>query len=112
MRRFKLIQIFLFVFALTASGSNSIQADTNLICLKPTDIGIDSILSVRPVRGPLKDLLGRCNLLNNVETVRYFSEEAFSKGALIGLSSGCLKWVYYLNLAELLQLIKAQSCPR
>ena len=106
------VRPFLLAFILTALLSEGVLASSNLNCLKPTDIGIDNILSVRPVRGPLKELLGRCTLLHNVETVRYFSEKSLDRGTLIGLGSGCVRWVYYLNLADLLQLMKSQSCPR
>ena len=108
----KHINVIIFVFFLYIHAPSPINAASSLNCLKPTDIGIDHILSVRPVRGPLKELLGRCNLLKNVETVRYFTEKSFQQGTLMGLTSGCLKWVYYLNLAELHQLLKSQSCPR
>ena len=105
-------RIFLLALMFLALMTEMASAASSLSCLKPTDIGIDNILSVRPVRGPLKSLLGRCGLLSNVETVRYFSEKALDRGALIGLGSSCVRWVYYLNLADLLQLVKSQSCPR
>jgi len=108
----KHINVIIFVFFLSIHAPSPINAASSLNCLKPTDIGIDHILSVRPVRGPLKELLGRCNLLKNVETVRYFTEKSFQQGTLMGLTSGCLKSVYYLNLAELHQLLKSLSCPR
>ena len=107
-----LVRIIAILFLTAALTPEKAVASSNLSCLKATDIGIDTILSVRPVRGPLKDLLGHCKLLDNIETVRYFSEKALDRGALIGLSSGCIKWVYYLNLAEILQLLKTQTCPR
>ena len=112
MRIRKFVQTFLIAVLCTASLSQNTNAASTLNCLKPTDLGIDNILSVRPVRGPLKELLGRCRLLSNVETVRYFTEKPLDRGTLIGLGSGCVRWVYYLNLADLLRLVKTQSCPR
>jgi hypothetical protein len=94
------------------SAASAPQNANALHCLKPTDLGIDHILSIRPVRGPLKNLLGRCKLLNNVKTVRYFAEKPLDRSTLIGLGSGCVRWVYYLNLADLLKLVKTQTCPR
>jgi hypothetical protein len=81
-------------------------------CLKPTDIGIDNILAPRPVQGDLKDLLRRCGLLKNVETVRYFTEKSFDRGTLVGLGDGCVRWVYYLNLADLARMTSQETCPR
>ena len=109
MRIRNVIQAFIVVMLCAASAPQIANA---LHCLKPTDLGIDHILSIRPVRGPLKNLLGRCKLLNNVETVRYFTEKPLDRGTLIGLGSGCVRWVYYLNLADLLKLVKTQTYPR
>jgi len=112
MRLRNVIQALIVVVFFTALPVQNANASGTLNCLKPTDLGIDHILSVRPVRGPLKNLLGRCKLLNNVETVRYFTEKSLDRGTLIGLGSGCVRWVYYLNLADLLKLVKTQTCHR
>jgi len=106
------VRVCLLALLFVTLMSEMASASNNFNCLRPTDIGIDNILSARPVRGPLKDLLDRCRLLNNVETVRYFTEKSLDRGTLIGLGGGCIRWVYKLNLADLLQLVKAQSCPR
>ncbi len=89
-----------------------VNAADHFNCLKPTDVGISTILSTKPITGSLKDLLRICGLLKDVETVRYFTEKTFDRGTLIGLGNGCVKWIFYLNLKELKRLLKSQTCPK
>ncbi|MEQ8192864.1 MAG: hypothetical protein RIB59_00100 [Rhodospirillales bacterium] len=107
-----MLRVFVLAALVAAASPGAATAADTFRCLKASDIGIDNILAPRPVQGDLKEVLRRCGLLKSVETVRYFTEKAFDRGALVGLGDGCIRWVYYLNLADLTRMTRDGTCPR